>query len=385
MPVSIISNSAAASAQRNLASANSEAQRSIAKISSGQRVFNAKEDAAALSIGSGLEVDTASLRAASINASSGISLMQIADGALSQITTILERMNTLTVQSQSGQITNVERAYLDEEFQALKDEANRIATTTEFNGVVLLGGSNNVELNNLGANIDADDGFVGFQFADFVNPASVFQAEFSAVGSVLTITNQTTGEAQTLGVQSPLPGRLNEYTFQQIGVTVTLNSDFDDTTDLIHGGATEEFDVNLAAGVVAASYEFQIGRTTSAEDKVVVNLPVINNTQLGIATLDVLTIGTAETASAAIDNAINIISEARSNLGASINRMEVASQNIQVSIENTESARSSLLDADVAAEITIVTAQQVLLEAGTDMLNRANQTPRILLDLIRGA
>lgn len=65
--------------------------------------------------------------------------------------------------------------------------------------------------------------------------------------------------------------------------------------------------------------------------------------------------------------------------------MEVASRNIQVSIENTESSRSALLDADIAAEITTVTANQVLLQAGTDMLNRSNQTPSILLDLIRGA
>lgn len=385
MPVSIVSNSASAVAQRNLNSASNEAQRSISKISSGDRVFNAKEDAAALSIGSGLEVDTASLRAASINASSGISLMQIADGALSQMSELLDRMNVLGVQSQSGQITNVERAYLDEEFQALKSEMNRIAASTEFNGVTLLGGVNSVELNNLGANVDANDGFVGFQFQDFVDPTSVFQAEFDSAASVMTITNQTTSESQSISVQTPTVGRLNEYNFQQLGLSLTLNSNFDDATDLVHAGAGEEFDVNLSASVTASTYEFQVGRTTAAEDRVFVSLPVINVDQLGLTGADVATQGAAAATVTAIEAALDIVSSARSSLGASINRMEVASRNIQVSIENTESARSALLDADIAAEITNVTANQVLMEAGTDMLNRANQTPRILLDLIRGA
>ncbi|MAI07884.1 MAG: hypothetical protein CMF61_02900 [Magnetococcales bacterium] len=385
MPISIVSNSASAIAQRNLQTASSDAQRSISKISSGQRVFNAKEDPASLAVGSGLSVDSASLRAASINASSGISLMQIADGALSQMTEILDRMNVLSVQSQSGQSTAVERAYMDEEYQALKSEIDRIAATTKFNGVVLLGGVNSIDLNSVGANVDTANGFVGFEFQDFVDPTSVFQVDYSSAANILTITNQTTSESQSISVQSPTVGRLNEYNFQQLGVQITLNSDFDDTTDIVHAGAGEEFDVVLGGSVSASNYEFQIGRTTAAEDRVSVNLPVINLSQLGLSTSDVLTVGAAASSTTAIENALNVIATARSNLGASINRMEVASRNIQVSIENTESSRSALLDADIAAEITTVTANQVLLQAGTDMLNRSNQTPSILLDLIRGA
>lgn len=384
MPISIVSNSAAAIAQRNLSSANTEAQRSIAKISSGQRVFEAKEDAAALSVGTGLQVDTASLRAASINAASGISLMQIADGALAQITEIITRMDALTVQAQSGQITSVERAYLDEEFQALTSEIDRIAATTEFNGVALLGGVNSVQLNNVGANVDTANGFVGYQFQDFVDPTSIFQIDFDTAASMLTLTNQTTSEVQSISVQTPTVGRLNEYNFQQIGVTLTLNSDFDETTNLVHAGAGEEFDVSLTATVTSSVYEFQVGRTTAAEDRIIVNLPVINLDQMGLTGSNVLTVGAAAAAGTAIGNALNILSTARSNLGANMNRMEVASQNIQISIENIETARSALLDTDISQEITTVTAKQVLMEAGTSMLNRANQTPRILLDLIRG-
>lgn len=385
MPISIVSNSASAIAQRNLQSANTEAQRSISKISSGQRVFNAKEDPASLAVGSGLSVDSASLRAASINASSGISLMQIADGALSQMTEILDRMNVLSVQSQSGQSTAVERAYMDEEYQGLKAEIDRISSTTKFNGVVLLGGVNSIDLNTVGANIDNTSGFVGFEFQDFVDPTSVFQVDYSSSANILTVTNQTTSESQSISVQSPTVGRLNEYNFQQLGVQITLNSDFDDATDITHGGAGEEFDVALGGSVSASNYEFQVGRTTAAEDRVFVNLPVINLNELGLTSSDVLTVGSAASSVTAIENALDVIATARSNLGASINRMEVASRNIQVSIENTESSRSALLDADIAAEITTVTANQVLLQAGTDMLNRSNQTPSILLDLIRGA
>lgn len=384
MPVSIVSNNASAIAHRNLGAANSEAQRSISKISSGNRVFEAKEDAGALSIGAGLSKEIAAYRAAAINAQSGTSLMQIADGALAQMTDVMSRMDTLAMQAVSEQISDVERAYIDVEFQLLKDEIDRIAGGTEFNGIPLLGGVNEIVLNSVGTSIDADNGLVGFEFDATVDPASVFEVNFDEVTDVLSIVNATTGAAQSLQVAAPTTGRINEYTFEQLGVTISLNSDFDDTTPIVHAGVNEEFTVLAGATATASVYEFQVGATTAAEDRVVVNLPLVNITELGLATSNVSSSTDALAARESIASALDIMNSARSNLGANMNRLEVAAANIAVSVENAELSRSGLLDADVAAEITNATAQQVLLEASTSMLTQANQTPQILLGLIRG-
>lgn len=384
MPISITSNTAAAVAHRNIGASTTESQRSISKISSGTRVFNAKEDAGALSIGTGLRKEVSALKAASINAQSGISLMQIADGALSQMTEVLTRMETLTTQAATDSLSAIERGYLDVEFQTLKAEVDRISSTTEFNGVPLLGGVNEVALNTVGANVDSSAGIVAFEFGDFVDPTSVFTVNYDTTANMLTIANSTTSEFQSIAVQSPTVGRLHEYNFSQLGVTLTLNSDFDDTTDIVHTGAGEEFDVSLSTTASASVYEFQVGSTTAAEDKIVVSLPLINLDTLGLTSENVITIGGAHSAKAAIRSALDVLSANRSNLGASMNRMEVASNNIQVSMENAEVARSGLLDVDVAAEITNMTAQQLLIEAGTSMLASANEQPRTLLGLLRG-
>lgn len=239
-------------------------------------------------------------------------------------------------------------------------------------------------MNNIGANVGSANGFVGFEFDDFVTAASVFEVDYNTVANMLTVTNSTTSVSQSISVQTPTVGRLNEYNFSQLGVSITLNSDFDDATNLVHAGAGEEFDVSLAAVASASSYEFQVGSSTNAEDRITVNLPLINLTSLGLSAESVLTTSTAASANTNILDALNVINSARADLGASMNRMESAAANIQVAMENVEIARSALLDVDVAAEITNMTAQQLLMEAGTSMLTSANEQPRILLGLLRG-
>ena len=140
MSLSILHNASAAVANRLLAKSDGEITRTVAKLSAGTRVIAARDDAAALSIGSRLSAEVASLSQASVNASQAASMLQIADGAAAQIDSILVRMKTLSVQAGSGQIADRERAMLDTEFQALSSELDRIAKDTTFNNRSLLEG-----------------------------------------------------------------------------------------------------------------------------------------------------------------------------------------------------------------------------------------------------
>ena len=140
MALSIVHNAGTAVANRLLDANNDTVTRSVAKLSAGSRVLSARDDAAALAIGSRLRAEIASLAQASVNAGQAASILQIADGASAQIDKLLVRMKTLAVQAGSDQLSNTERAVLDSEFQALGDEVDRIAKTTDFNGVSLLEG-----------------------------------------------------------------------------------------------------------------------------------------------------------------------------------------------------------------------------------------------------
>lgn len=147
MSLSILHNASAAVANRLLSANDSAVGNSVAKLSAGSRVLAAKDDAAALAIGSRLRAEVVSLTQASVNASQAASMLQIADGAAAQIDTILTRMKVLATQSGSGQISNIERGMLDTEFQTLTGELDRIAKSSDFNGRSLLEG-------------DVDDGVV---------------------------------------------------------------------------------------------------------------------------------------------------------------------------------------------------------------------------------
>ncbi len=128
-------------AQNNLRAAGAASQSSIAKLSSGQRIIKASDDVAALSIGTILRTNVSTLKTALVNANQGSTLLQIADGALARVGEILQRQKALATQTNSGTLSATEKGYLNQEFSKLKEELDRIVTTTNFNGVKLLDGA----------------------------------------------------------------------------------------------------------------------------------------------------------------------------------------------------------------------------------------------------
>jgi flagellin len=157
MPV-VATNTAANSALRFLNNNSSMASGSVSKLASGSRIVKASDDAAGLAIGTRLKADVTALTQAGINASQGASVVQVADGGLSRIGDILQRMKALAAQSLSGVPTDTERGFIDAEFQELVSEISDVATTTRFNGQSLLTGS-----------AAASDYFVGTDVADVIN------------------------------------------------------------------------------------------------------------------------------------------------------------------------------------------------------------------------
>ena len=147
MALSLVTNVASLAAQRNLGRTQMNLTSSIGKLSSGLRINQASDDAAGLGISENLKADIRSLSQAQRNANDGISMAQVAEGAMNEIGGIITRMRELAVQSSNGTLGATERSYIDTEFDQLKAEIDRISNNTEFNGQKLLEGSASAGLN----------------------------------------------------------------------------------------------------------------------------------------------------------------------------------------------------------------------------------------------
>jgi flagellin len=141
MAMTATTNTSANTALRYLGINNAASASSLAKLSSGSRIVRASDDAASLAVGTKLKADVTALKQASVNASQASSVLQVADGALAQTVDILMRMKALSVQAQSGSVSDNERTFLNMEFQALAEQIDSIADQTKFNNTVLLGGT----------------------------------------------------------------------------------------------------------------------------------------------------------------------------------------------------------------------------------------------------
>ena len=193
---SINTNVAAYYAQANISKANSMSATSIGRLSSGERIVNASDDVAGLAAGTSLATTVTTLRAALTNASQGSSLLQVADGALAEITDMLQRQKSLAVQAGSGSLTDVERGFLDQEFQALATEIDRLASATTFNGVQLLNGTG---INTNLAQTDASAAFFATG-ADLNNTAPTADDSTNAIEAFDVTDGTTRGtDASTAG------------------------------------------------------------------------------------------------------------------------------------------------------------------------------------------
>jgi flagellin len=458
MALNIISNYAANVAHRNLSASDEMATRSLSKLSSGTRVVSARDDAASMAIGARLNATTQALKTASTNVGQANSMLQIADGGMATIDDILVRMKTLAVQSSSGNLSDTERGFLNDEFTQLRDEIDRISSSTNFNGIQLLGDGGDVALNyadlntgGSGAALTPATGFSGFGITDnnlwasdgeqdgvTDNNFSISINEVTVGGGGTQIIMTVTANVDlTAGADAPLtqsidvtdyltggskamgPGDSGTLNFDQLGLTIDINDNFTDNVDVVGAGTGGNQDfgvgsattftiggavinaslttVNMAADngqQLPASIDFQVGGGNTANDRLGISLTAVDTATLGTgsagtgtalnaASVDITTAARAQATVEVVTTAIDDLQRARAAIGTYQNRLDFAGQNLASTQENTESARSTLLDLDVAAEMTAFTSKQILVQSGVAMLAQANQMPQNLLRLLQ--
>jgi len=279
MGLRINTNVPSLSAQRNLRGTRASFDKNLERLSSGSRINRAGDDAAGLAISESIRAQIRGITQAERNAQDGISMIQVGEGALSQIANILIRMRELAVQAASDTVGQNERRFIDVEYRQSLEEIDRIANGTEYNGVRLLNGT-----------------------------APAFEI--------------------------------------QIG---TRNNPLIDRVRLFDATST---DSNVAALGI---------NLTSTEDKL-----------------------SAQNSLGALDSALAQVNQTRAEFGAVQNRLQAAINNIMVSRENLSAANSRIRDTDLAEEVSDLTKNQILTQAGVSVLAQANSAMRSTLSLLGG-
>lgn len=276
MGLRIATNVPSLNAQRSLVGTNRAMATSLERMASGARINKASDDAAGLAISENLRAQIRGLRQANRNANDGISLVQVAEGSLNEVSNMLIRLRELGVQSASDTIGDTERKFLDVEYQQLKSEMQRITDSTQFNGYDLLNGTGGV--------IDIQVGVHNDPFQDRIS--------FNAAAANATL--------------------------EGLGMT---------------------------AETIASKEGAQLSLST-------------------------------------IDSALTSVNAIRANFGALQNRLVSTSANLLVQDENFSAANSRIRDADIAAETSEVTRNNILLQAGISVLGQANNMQQMALKLL---
>jgi len=276
MGLRINTNTSSINALRSMAATRANLDKSLEKLASGSRINHAGDDAAGLAISENLRAQVRGIRQAKRNAQDGISLIQVSEGGLNEVANMLIRMRELSIQAASDTIGNNERQFADREFQSLKQEIDRIANSTNFNGTPLLNGK-----------------------------AGIFEVQ--------------------VGIQNnPVLDR------------VMYNGERSDTT--IEA-------LSLAGESVATKAGAQMG--------------------LGV-----------------IDDALNRVNSIRADLGAIQNRIQSTINNLAITDENLSAANSRIRDTDMAEEISEMTKNNILMQAGVSVLGQANAMNQTALKLL---
>jgi len=363
MGLSINQNIAAVNSYRNLSNTQNDLSKSLEKLSSGFRINRAADDAAGLAISEGLRSQVGGLKVAARNAQDGISVVQTAEGALTEVHSILQRVRDLAVQGANDSNNAEARANIKTESDSLVAELGRIAESTNFNGTKLLNGAGSLNFQ-VGADGDANSAIA-------VNLTS---ADVSQVQDFLT----TGAKRTSVAVDLADPG-FGTVTVAGTAVDASSATSLQEVADLVNANAT-----------VGASYTASVsdGRLSVTANALATGVFTITGTGVtgqvqDSAVLDFSSHADAQASITIIDNQIKAVSTARAELGAYQNRFEHTIKNINVAVENLSASESRIRDTDMASEMVSFTRAQILSQAGTAMLAQANQIPQGVLSLLR--
>ena len=382
--LSVNTNLSALNAYRNLSLSNDKAQQSMQRLSSGYRINSAADDAAGLAISTGMGSQISGMSQAVRNTQDAINVVQTASGALTETTSILQRMRDLAVQAANGSNDTNSIGDITTEVGQLQQELGRIGQSTSFNGISLLNGTNPSLTFQVGANSTAATNSItvnlapanvanvanalstgstgGAKFA-VVTPTAVTGA-MSFTDGTNTVTTSSVGAAGSIVTVQGLADKLNtDAAFKQHFSASVDSATNNLVVTALNGGTVD--------GGTTAGTQASPGTGVGVGSAMPAGIDLTNTTG-------------AQAAIAAIDTQIQNVSTAQANLGAYQNRFTHTINNLNTAIQNTTASQSGIRDTDMAQEMTNFSKSQILVQAGTAMLAQANQSTQSILKLLQG-
>ena len=393
-------NLTAMNSNRMLGLTTASQAKSTEKLSSGYKINRAADDAAGLSISEKMRKQIRGLTQASLNAQDGISAVQTAEGALTEVHDMLQRMNELAVKASNGTMSKDDREYVQNEVDQLVTEIDRVAETTKFNETYLLKGDDtkpavteNVfkkfDVSTLNSVI-SDTSKIS-ESNDFDSMTGKFTLKFTsglAVGGTWdgkrivddAATNTTKEEIKLADAKKAELDALNAAITNSKQVTGTATAD--GAAFGMTSAATMKQSYTYAAAI---DVSLHVGADSTANNRI--NLSIDSMSASGLHVTGLKVNGTdASNATAAINtisDAIQKVSTQRSALGAVQNRLEHTINNLDNVVENTTSAESQIRDTDMATEMVKYSNNNILAQAGQAMLAQSNQANQAVLSLLQ--
>lgn len=324
------------------------------RASSGYKINSAKDNPAGMAITNKMNAQIRSLDKATQNSKNAINVISTAEGALSEIQAMVQRLNELAIKSSNGTNTTADRAAIQKEVDALKEGITSIVSESEYNTQGLLSGeqalrgytsNENVKVGMYDTNFP-EGKYEGISIDASMNITGFDDCTSKVDGNVITITNKEGGELKLEVDKDKLP--------------------------------ISDFSIDLKG---TGGMNIQTGSAEGQEVQIVI--PKVSLATMGIENLRMDTIENSQRAMEKMPDVLKYISSIRSQLGAYQNRLESTVSNLEVSTENLTEAYSTIKDVDMAEEMVEYTRLQVLVQAGTSMLTQANEEPQQALQLLQ--
>ena len=390
-------NMQAANANRMLNITTHAQSKSTEKLSSGYKINRAADDAAGLSISEKMRKQIKGLDRASTNAQDGVSCVQTAEGALTEVHSMLQRMNELAVQASNGTLSEDDRSNIQDEVDQLITEIDRVSETTKFNETYLLKGDDNkAQISNtvysspqMGMVKDAmadgsklevktamdSTGKTVYKFTSGLKEGDTWAGKKVVANTATPAADQITVDDAKAAELTAMNKVITSYA-GEMGINgVTLAEGENDVTS-----TSKTFNYNDALNV-----SLHVGADSSDNNKISMKIESMSSDYLGIKDLKVSgktylqATGSIDT----ISDAISKVSKQRSELGAVQNRLEHTINNLDNVSENTQTAESRIRDTDMAKEMVNYSKNNILAQAGQSMLAQANQSNQGVLSLLQ--
>jgi flagellin len=379
MSIQILNSISSIIAQNAVSNTQASLQNTLQQLSTGLRINSGADDPAGLSIANGLGANISALTQSSQNASNGIGLLQTADGALSQVVTILNQAVTIATEAGNGGLSPAQSSALNNEFTSILNEINQIGSTTNFNGASVFNGVSN--------SVTSTQGSVAnpLSAATVLTTGSVTTINDSATGGTFVYTaaaGATVGDLQT-AIAAAAGTTLSTgtaLTFSN-GQAVISNAVAGDaltvsTTDPALGG----FNPTTANG---ASDIFTSDGTSSGATNTTSAISALSSTALNLNTNNLSTATNAQSALTAVTAAIAKVAQERGNIGASINQLTADTNVENTEITNLSSSQNTVQNANIAAVTSHLAQYNILEQTGFAALAQSNQTQQNVLKLLQ--